>query len=243
MFIAQQVAANSEIVNGAKNWGLNDDERNLKILKDTVAGFAQASNEIAGALTELINLGVSLIPGGTFVVSANDAYNGKVVSASIGFLCSSRLVNWASRSGENRVQRRLRGLYWEAHLGTHSKNEQGRAGNLGRGGGYRHVGEEAGRILKALTNIGIEEMHLPPQEAKLAQKFADAGLSIGEYTIYLDKALHRLKRGSGLHTNLGSIEGNWNAVWKTFFAQYPKADKADILRELDRMLKLFGLVE
>ena len=86
VFVAQEVVASSVIVNATKNWSVSDDERNLKILNDTVAGFGQACNEIGAALTELVNLGVTLIPGGTFVVSSSELYNGKVVTASLGFL-------------------------------------------------------------------------------------------------------------------------------------------------------------
>ena len=86
-------------------------------------------------------------------------------------------------------------------------------------------------------------MHLLPQEAQLVREFNRAGLSIGEYTIYLDTALHRLKRGAGLHTNLASVEGNWNAVWKAFFNEHPGVKKRAILRQLEKMLKDFKLVE
>jgi hypothetical protein len=62
-------------------------------------------------------------------------------------------------------------------------------------------------------------------------------LNIEDYVIMLDKAKHRLKPG-GIHTNSG---GNWNRVWREFFKQNPNAEAPEILEQLAKMRKEFGL--
>lgn len=80
----------------------------------------------------------------------------------------------------------------------------------------------------------IEQHHQLPKQFK--DKFEKAGLNIEDYTISLDKADHRLKPG-GLHTG----SENWNKQWKKFFDKNPSATKGDILKQLSKMRKAFGL--
>jgi len=80
----------------------------------------------------------------------------------------------------------------------------------------------------------MEEHHLLPRQFK--RFFEEAGLDIEDYKILLDKADHRLKP-SGLHTG----ENNWNKQWKDFFRQNLNATKEEILNQLDKMMKAFGL--
>ena len=102
--------------------------------------------------------------------------------------------------------------------------------------------EEAKAILKEIAEIRIEAMHLLPQAKEFAPEFKRAGLTVDEYVIYVDKALHRLKRGPGLHTVDG---GNWNKVWRKFFDAHKltPATRQQILDQLEQMLRDFKLVE
>jgi RHS repeat-associated protein len=80
----------------------------------------------------------------------------------------------------------------------------------------------------------IEKHHLLPQQFK--KQFKKAGLDIEKYKILLDKADHRLKPG-GLHTGAN----NWNKQWADFFKRKPNATKDQILNQLNKMMKDFGL--
>ena len=55
--------------------------------------------------------------------------------------------------------------------------------------------------------------------------------------VELDKAVHRINPG-GLHTNSG---GNWNRVWREFFARNKTPTRQQILDQLAKMRKDFGL--
>ena len=58
-------------------------------------------------------------------------------------------------------------------------------------------------------------------------------------------ALHRLRSGEGLHTNLGSLEGNWNAIWRKFLdgKSIGKGDEGLIIDKLNEMIDTFGIVD
>ena len=94
---------------------------------------------------------------------------------------------------------------------------------------------KAKEILQRLAKIEIEAMHLLPQQ--FLTKFEKAGLDIKDYIRPIEEALHRLNP-DGLHTING---GNWNKVWREFFDKYPNAKKPQILAQLAKMLRDFGL--
>jgi hypothetical protein len=244
-FILEQVLADSNIVNGSKNWQMGDDDRNLKIINDRVSGFRVATKKIADALNTGVETGVSLLPGGMFVVTANDAFQGKYVSAALGAFVAIPWEKVGSAIAARIVFKDGSTLFMGQYLfkaikdlGPQREKELMEALNTAKSS------QEASQILKDFTgDVGVELMHLLPQEEKLAKKFADAGLDINQYLMYIDTALHRLKRGPGLHTNLGSIEGNWNAVWRRFFDKYPEANKEQILAKLEQMIKDFNIVD
>jgi len=54
----------------------------------------------------------------------------------------------------------------------------------------------------------------------------------------VEKGKHRLKKSKGLHTRDG---GNWNKEWKEFFRVKEKRTKKEILDQLARMRKRFGI--
>jgi hypothetical protein len=96
------------------------------------------------------------------------------------------------------------------------------------------------KLLGIAAKVGrrtIEMHHLLPQAKRFRPFFLRAGLDIEKYKIPLDKALHRLKP-NGIHTKGG---GNWNAVWDQFFKAYPNANKGQILDQLGKMRKMFGI--
>jgi hypothetical protein len=89
--------------------------------------------------------------------------------------------------------------------------------------------------VKGLTGI-IEKHHQLPRE--FAAQFRRAGIdNLDDYIVELDKAVHRINPG-GLHTNSG---GNWNRVWREFFARNKTPTRQQILDQLAKMRKDFGL--
>ena len=90
----------------------------------------------------------------------------------------------------------------------------------------------------AAEAVGAIDRHhqLPSQFIK---NFERAGIkNIDDYIIQIDKAAHRLKP-NGLHTGKGAE--NWNGAWKEFFGNSPNASKQQILDQLSKMRKDFGL--
>jgi hypothetical protein len=83
----------------------------------------------------------------------------------------------------------------------------------------------------------IELHHLLPQEKALKPYFKRAGLNIENFKIPLDVAKHRLKP-DGIHTKGG---GDWNKVWTDFFKNNQLATQEQILEQLARMRKQFGI--
>jgi RHS repeat-associated protein len=92
-----------------------------------------------------------------------------------------------------------------------------------------------GGVLYAVRSR-FEAHHQLPKEFR--NQFAKARLDIEDYVIDLEKAAHRLKPG-GLHTGAGA--GNWNGAWREFFKRNPNASKQEILDQLAKMRKDFGL--
>jgi RHS repeat-associated protein len=109
------------------------------------------------------------------------------------------------------------------------------------------VGKKSVELGMMISPLGEEEEavecvneihHLLPQSGKLKPFFERAGLNIEDYTIPLDKTLHRL-RPNGIHT--GPTADSWNGVWKQFFDQNPNATKEEILNQLEKMRRDFGI--
>jgi hypothetical protein len=71
---------------------------------------------------------------------------------------------------------------------------------------------------------------------EFSREFARVGLDIEKYVIQIERGAHRLKPG-GLHTG----QESWNAMWREFFKEYPNATREQILEQLAKMKKLFGL--
>ena len=85
-YLYKNIAGDKKLYEALLNESKNSSDVELAQQAARFAEYSKTAKEIAAALTELVNLGVSLIPGGTFVVSANEAYNGKYVGAAIGIL-------------------------------------------------------------------------------------------------------------------------------------------------------------
>ena len=83
----------------------------------------------------------------------------------------------------------------------------------------------------------IEWHHLLPKARNLKPFFERTGLNIEDYKIPLDQGVHRLNPG-GIHTTTG---GDWNKVWKNFFETNPNATRDQILEQLERMRRDFGI--
>ena len=98
------------------------------------------------------------------------------------------------------------------------------------------AGEAWDSLLAKTNQLSVEVHHLLPRE--FANRFGPLGLKIDDYTIYIDKASHRLKPG-GLHAG----QENWNKQWREFFAEVPKPTREQVLEQLDKMKKEFGLEE
>jgi hypothetical protein len=84
----------------------------------------------------------------------------------------------------------------------------------------------------------IEQHHQLPQA--LEKNFKRAGLDIEKFKIPLSREKHRLRRGGkpfGLHTG----PDNWNKAWEDYFNANPEAKRDQILKQLDKMRKDFGL--
>ncbi|MCM1564676.1 MAG: pre-toxin TG domain-containing protein, partial [Dehalobacter sp.] len=99
-------------------------------------------------------------------------------------------------------------------------------------------GKTALKVSSAVEGAGktgvIHQHHQLPQQFK--KQFEKAGLDIENYKIPMDKTDHILKP-DGLHTGKDS----WNKQWDDFFEKYPDARQNQILNQLDKMQKDFGL--
>jgi hypothetical protein len=93
---------------------------------------------------------------------------------------------------------------------------------------------ESGIGAEGAGKVVDEQHHQLPQQFK--ERFENAGLDIEDYKISLDRSTHRLKP-DGLHTGNNS----WNKQWNDFFRQFPNVGKPEILNQLDKMQKAFGL--
>ncbi len=238
-YLYKNIAGDKKLYEALLNESKNSSDVELAQQAARFAEYSKTAKEIAAALTELVNLGVSLIPGGTFVVSANEAYNGKYVGAAIGILGVIKWGKLAEKVGARIVFKEGPPVLLSQEAAKLIKNmaKEERAVLILELKGAKSA-EAASKILKDLADIEIEAMHLLPQAERFAPKFKKAGLEIKDYLRPIEKALHRKKIGPGLHTNVG---GNWNKVWDDFFKKYPKAKRQQILDQLAKMLKDFGL--
>ena len=88
-----------------------------------------------------------------------------------------------------------------------------------------------------LAEKGVTELHhLLPQANEFKDFFKQAGLNIEDFKITLNKAAHRLKP-NGIHTG----PANWNKIWRDFKQSNPHASKEQILKQLEKMKKDFGI--
>ena len=94
------------------------------------------------------------------------------------------------------------------------------------------------KAAKAAESVADEVHHLLPQSKRLRGFFERAGLNIEDYTIPMNKATHRLLP-NGIHT--GPSQESWNGVWERFFEEHRRATKDEILDQLARMRKHFGI--
>src|SRR5262249_48056805 len=97
------------------------------------------------------------------------------------------------------------------------------------------TGEEEGAV-----KAGQEVHHLLPQAKKLKAIFESLGFDIEKFTIKMNKAEHRLKAAKGIHTNAG---GNWNKVWTRFLKDPKNRTVPQVLKQLEKMMRDFGLKE
>lgn len=99
------------------------------------------------------------------------------------------------------------------------------------------VFEVPGGEEEAVGKAVQEVHHLLPQEKALKAIFDRLGIDIEQFTIRMSKADHRL-RPNGLHTNGG---GNWNKIWREFLREPNNQTVPRIMRQLEKMIKDFGI--
>ena len=95
-------------------------------------------------------------------------------------------------------------------------------------------------LLKELDDAAkrfcVETHHNLPQAPRFRKYFDRAGLNIEDYTEPMTRGRHRLKP-DGVHTG----PNNWNKQWDKFFKMYPEATREEILAELNRIRRSFGM--
>ncbi|MFT3917514.1 MAG: RHS repeat-associated core domain-containing protein [Anaeromyxobacteraceae bacterium] len=79
-----------------------------------------------------------------------------------------------------------------------------------------------------------QEHHLLPREFR--RDFQRLGIDIEKYKIRLPTSLHN-KKGVGIHNGPDS----WNVVWREFFRARPNATRVEVLVQLTKMMREFGL--
>jgi len=99
------------------------------------------------------------------------------------------------------------------------------------------AGAAALGIAVTARRMMIEVHHLLPQAKRFSQYFKRAGLNSNDYTIPLTRARHRLLP-DGIHTKSG---GDWNGVWDAFFRANSDPSRTQILNQLARMRRDFGI--
>jgi len=215
-FICQQLAGNPKlrtaILEESRDWN----DRASELVAGRRAEYAKACNQIAEALTTIVEAGVSIIPGGTFVVSVHQAFEGHYVAAAIGAI---GVLPWAKMT--EAVAAKIvfsdgsQLLIGRDAVQAIQKMGAGEQALLKTEIAASKSAKEASSVLKRFLDLSYEAHHLLPKTQKFAQRFADAGLTVDEYILYIEQHAHRLKP-SGLHTVSG---GNWNKVWEDFLKQ------------------------
>ena len=143
----------------------------------------------------------------------------------------------------------LGGTPTEAGL-SHSFVWGGILGGIGAGLGYgmgqslatKALPAEAADATKAAnaitqpteTAVKMERHHLLPRQFKAF--FERAGLEIDDYTINLERNVHKIIHGKG-----GRLADSWNAIWARFIRVNPEASAEEILIQLDYMMTRFQL--
>jgi hypothetical protein len=82
----------------------------------------------------------------------------------------------------------------------------------------------------------MENHHQLPRQFE--DWFNRVGLKIEDFVIRMARKAHRMKP-NGLHVGQG--EANWNGAWQAFRDRFPAATKRQVLNQLARMRKAFGL--
>jgi hypothetical protein len=87
----------------------------------------------------------------------------------------------------------------------------------------------------------LHKHHLLPQQFR--QWFANRGIDIEKYKIYLDETTHlRGVHGRGIVSGHPDFPGRWNKRWEEFInANRNLKDKKRIYQELGSMMDEFGL--
>jgi hypothetical protein len=237
-FIANEVMNNSDIVTAAGRWRMSPSDRDLAAMTDRVAALQKACDQIGKALNLGVEVAVGLIPGGTIAVTVNNVFQRKYLAAIIGAVA---LVPWG-KVGEAIAAKIVFTDGSEILIGAKtaeaiSEMSAGERALLVTEVNEASSAKDAADAIKLFVGIRYEAHHLLPQAEIFEKYFSKAGLSIEDYVLYIEKAVHRLTP-EGVHTVAG---GNWNRVWEQFFDKYPDATKPQILEKLGQMLKDFGL--
>jgi hypothetical protein len=100
------------------------------------------------------------------------------------------------------------------------------------------VSEDFAAFFRTLDKGGysgiMETHHLLPRQFQ--RHFLRAGLNIDDYTIGLDRNVHKIIHGKGAR-----LKDAWNAQWERFFAENPGAEANQILEHLEKLRRRFYL--
>jgi uncharacterized lipoprotein (TIGR02269 family) len=77
--------------------------------------------------------------------------------------------------------------------------------------------------------------HIFPQRADLAERFAQAGVGVDEFTMQLPRDIHQM-----IHRG-GPRGGAWNKAWEDFFAQPGDVTAEDIYRKAGELIYQFQI--
>ena len=115
-------------------------------------------------------------------------------------------------------------------------------GNCGGiGGGWTEetpvapVVRDPERFIFDVNPNSIEGHHVFVQQ--LRAWFAEQGINIDEFKIWIPASVHRLREFGGLHT--GKL--NWNAYWRTYRAEHPHATADEMMRYGKELVKKFRI--
>lgn len=88
-----------------------------------------------------------------------------------------------------------------------------------------------------------EVHHGLPEQFKEWFGDPERGLDVnsGEFYYDLPQSKHRLKDGSGIHTNNSPLGKDWNKVWDDYITKNPNASKQQVLDQLKYMEQTTGI--